>query len=241
MCTGLKLVPSLSCSLGGRTSKEEVSLPRARAPFSSTSHLAPETVIPAKSGASTSELFAPTPLPSSHTPRPGAHEHNVERIYVNTLLVERLLKVIRGDPEASWQRVLSLACGHVDHGSRGDYGGNGVGAELQDPEIALDILRAVAVVGARGIPLVDVAEAVDLGGDVVAYEQSVARPSGVQRVIFLHECQLLISWMEEQALRGAEGHDLARAMPNELEAATIVGKPEVVDVAFLYLRECLEG
>jgi hypothetical protein len=76
--------------------------------------------------------------------------------------------VIRGDPEAFWQRVLSLACGHVDHGSRGDYWGNGVGAEFQDPEIALDILREVAVVGVRRIPLIDVAQRVDLGGDVVA-------------------------------------------------------------------------
>src|SRR5215211_3255651 len=127
--------------------------------------------------------------------------------------------------EALGQRVLSLACGHVDHGSRSDYGGNGVGAELQDPEIALDILREVAIVGARGIPLIDVAEAVDLGGDVVADEQSVARPRSVQRVIFLHEAQLPISWMEEQALRGAKGHDLTRAMPHELVAATVVGKP----------------
>src|ERR687898_2618913 len=47
--------------------------------------------------------------------------------------------------------------------------------------------------------------------------------------------------MVEQALRSAEGHDLTRAMPHELEAATIVGKTEVVDVAILYLRECLEG
>jgi hypothetical protein len=47
--------------------------------------------------------------------------------------------------------------------------------------------------------------------------------------------------MEEQTLRGAEGHDLARAMPHELEAATIVSQTEVVDVAFLYLRECLES
>jgi hypothetical protein len=30
-------------------------------------------------------------------------------------------------------------------------------------------------------------------------------------------------------------------MPHELEAASIVGQTEVVDVAFLYLRECLEG
>src|SRR5215216_878177 len=120
-------------------------------------------------------------------------------------------------------------------------GGNGVGAELKEPEIALDILRAVAIVGVRGIPFVDVAQRVDLGGDVVADEQGVARPRCVQRVIFLHEGQLLISRMEEQALRGAEGHDLTRAMPHELVAATVVGQTEVVDVAFLYFRECLEG
>src|SRR5215211_7099806 len=131
--------------------------------------------------------------------------------------------MIRFDCEALGQRVLPLAGGHVDHGSWGDYRGNGVGAELQEPEIALDILRAVPIVSARGIPLVDVAERVDLGGDVVADEQGVARPCSVQRVLFLHEGQLLISWMEEQALRGAEGHDLARAVPYELVAATVVG------------------
>jgi hypothetical protein len=47
--------------------------------------------------------------------------------------------------------------------------------------------------------------------------------------------------MEEQALRGAKRHDLPRAMPHELEAATIVSKAKIVDVAFLYLRERLEG
>src|SRR5215211_148713 len=149
--------------------------------------------------------------------------------------------MIRFNCEALGQRVLSLACGHVDHGGRSDYWGNGFGAELQDPEIALDILREVAIVGARGIPLVDVAEAVDLGGDVVADEQSVARPRRVQRVLFLNECQLPISWMEKQALRGAKGHDLARAMTHELVAATVVGEAKIVDVAFLYLRECFEG
>src|SRR5215218_3248626 len=136
--------------------------------------------------------------------------------------------MIRFNCEALGQRVLSLACGHVDHGGRSDYWGNGFGAELQDPEIALDIL-------------VDVAEAVDLGGDVVADEQSVARPRRVQRVLFLNECQLPISWMEKQALRGAKGHDLARAMPHELVAATVVGEAKIVDVPFLYLRERLEG
>src|SRR5215213_5681244 len=137
--------------------------------------------------------------------------------------------------------ILANAGGHVDHGSRSDYRGDGVGAELQEPGVALDVLREVAVVGVRGIPLVDVAQRVDLGGDVVAYEQGVARPRCLQRVIFLHERQLFISWMEEQALRGAEGHDLARAMAHELVAATIVGQTEIVDVAFLYLRERLEG
>src|SRR5215218_8182604 len=149
--------------------------------------------------------------------------------------------MIRFNCEALGQRVLPLAGGHVDHGGRSDYGGDGVGAELQDPEIALDILRAEAIVGVRGIPLVEVAEAVDLGGDVVADEQGVARPRSVQRVLFLHEGQLFISWMEEQALRGAEGHDLARAVPYELVAAPVVGEAKIVDVAFLYLRECLEG
>src|SRR5215211_4437744 len=141
--------------------------------------------------------------------------------------------MIRFNCEALGQRVLSLAGGHVDHGSRSDYWGNGVGAELQDPEIALDIFREVAIVGARGIPLVDVAEAVDLGGDVVAYEQSVARPRRVQRVLFLNEAQLPISWMEKQALRGAKRHDLPRAMPHELVAATVVGEAKIVDVPFL--------
>ena len=46
----------------------EVSVPMARAPFCSTSHLAAETVSPAVSGLATSSLFAPTPLPSSQTP-----------------------------------------------------------------------------------------------------------------------------------------------------------------------------
>src|SRR5215216_7236210 len=103
--------------------------------------------------------------------------------------------MIRFDCEALGQRVLPLAGGHVDHGSRSDYRGNGVGAELQEPEVALDILREVAVVGVRGITLVDVAQRVDLGGDVVAYKQGVARPRRVQRVIFLNEGQLFISWM----------------------------------------------
>jgi hypothetical protein len=30
-------------------------------------------------------------------------------------------------------------------------------------------------------------------------------------------------------------------MPHELVAATVVGEAKIVDVAFLYLRECLEG
>ena len=60
--------PLIELILGRTHLQPEVSLPRARAPFSSTSHLAPSTVIPAKSGASTSALLAPTPLPSSHTP-----------------------------------------------------------------------------------------------------------------------------------------------------------------------------
>src|SRR5215210_8867985 len=47
--------------------------------------------------------------------------------------------------------------------------------------------------------------------------------------------------MEEQALRGAKGHDLTRAVPHELVAATVVGEAKIVDFPFLYLRECLEG
>src|SRR5215210_7983477 len=103
--------------------------------------------------------------------------------------------MIRSNCEALGQRVLPLAGGHVDHGSRSDYWGDGVGAELQQPEVALDVLRAVAIVGLRGIPLIDVAKRVDLGGDVVADEQGVARPRGVERVIFLHQCKLPLSWM----------------------------------------------
>src|SRR5215212_6143756 len=117
MWTGLKLVPSSSCSLGGSTSMPEVSVPTARAPFSSTSHLAPETVSPAESGLAISSLLAPTPSPLSHTPAVPVRTRTTSKgsIYVHALLVERLLEPVRADPEALGERVLPDAASHVDH------------------------------------------------------------------------------------------------------------------------------
>jgi hypothetical protein len=208
-------------------------VPTARAPFSSTSHLAPETVRPAESGLATSALFAPPPSPLSHTPAvPVRTSTTSSWIDAHALLVEGLLKPVRSDPEALGQRVLPLAGGHVDHGGRGDYWRDGIGAELQEPEVALDILREKAIVGVGRAPFVDVAERVDLGGDIVADEQRVANPRRVERVIFLARDEVNI-FLGVQPVGRAEGDDLTLVVSLELVAAAVVGETEVVNLPFL--------
>jgi hypothetical protein len=156
------------------------------------------------------------------------------------LLVERLLEPVRADPEALGQGIFPDAPGNIDHNGRGDDRGDGVRPELQEAEVALDLLGVEAVVGVGRAPLVDVTQRVDLGGDVVADKQRVAGPCRIERVVLLarDEVDILLG---VQPVRRAEGHDLAVVVSLELVAATVVGETQIIDLSLLDPRERLEG
>jgi len=85
-----------------------------------------------------------------------------------------------------------------------------------------------------------VAERVDLGGDVVADEQRVARPRRVERVIFLARNEVDI-FLGVQPVRRAEGDDLTLIVSLELVAATVVGETQVINLSLLDPRERLKA
>ena len=77
----------------------------------------------------------------------------------------------------------------------------------------------------------DVAQAVDLRGDVVVDEQGVAVPARVARVALWHRRST--SFWAAYAAGRAERNDLARRVARPLVAAAAVGDAQVIDLALL--------
>src|SRR5262249_57131314 len=97
----------------------------------------------------------------------GPDQDGVARLQGGLLLAQGPLEVVGGDLVVGGQGGLVPVAGHVDQDPAGDDGRDGGGVALAHPEVAAPLGLGEAVVPVVVLAGGDVAQAVDLGADVV--------------------------------------------------------------------------
>ena len=98
-------------------------MPTARWPLFLHEQLCRRDCDPSQVGLAIACSFAPRRRLRATLPGPGAHEHDRPGDLYNTMLIERLLSVIRADPEASGSGSFPTLAATVDHLAGATMGG----------------------------------------------------------------------------------------------------------------------
>ena len=109
--------------------------------------------------------------------RAGADQDDRARRDVDALPLESAFEILDRDLVVRRQGVDVLVAGDVEQDSAGDDRRDGRHIALADAEVAAPVLFLEAVVPVIVLAVGDVAQAIDLRGDVVVHEQGAAVPA----------------------------------------------------------------